>query len=137
MRRTMQTESQAWLQADPAGAGHRLPADDIIEYTLSKMQARLDGIAGHSGQERNGLLFTGNIHDAYPRGLILDMRLSPLDKMCWIMIRQYALQNDGAIFPSYDELQKLLASPASGLASRDTVSRALTMLRLTGWLSLC
>lgn len=57
--------------------------------------------------------------------------------MCWIMIRQYALQNDGAIFPSYDELQKLLSSPGSGQASRDTVSRALTMLRLTGWLSLC
>ncbi|HFW4839769.1 TPA: STY4528 family pathogenicity island replication protein [Salmonella enterica subsp. enterica serovar Wangata] len=133
----MQTESQAWLQADPAGVGHRLPADDIIDYTLARMQARLGGVAGQSGQERNGLLFTGNIHDAYPRALILDMRLSPLDKMCWIMIRQYALQNDGAIFPSYDELQKLLSSPGSGLASRDTVSRALTMLRLTGWLSLC
>ncbi|EBI1834952.1 helix-turn-helix domain-containing protein [Salmonella enterica] len=135
----MQTESQAQvqMQADPVRAGHRLPADDIIDYTLSKMQARLDGTAGQSGQERNGLLFTGNIHDAYPRALILDMRLSPLDKMCWIMIRQYALQNDGAIFPSYDELQKLLSSPGSGLASRDTVSRALTMLRLTGWLSLC
>ncbi|EAN5736104.1 helix-turn-helix domain-containing protein [Salmonella enterica] len=135
----MQTESQAQvqMQADPVRAGHRLPADDIIDYTLSKMQARLDGAAGQSGQERNGLLFTGNIHDAYPRALILDMRLSPLDRMCWIMIRQYALQNDGAIFPSYDELQKLLSSPGSGLASRDTVSRALTMLRLTGWLSLC
>ncbi|EKY8362378.1 helix-turn-helix domain-containing protein [Salmonella enterica] len=135
----MQTESQAQvqMQADPVRAGHRLPADDIIDYTLSKMQARLDGAAGQSGQERNGLLFTGNIHDAHPRALILDMRLSPLDRMCWIIIRQYALQNDGAIFPSYDELQKLLSSPGSGLASRDTVSRALTMLRLTGWLSLC
>ncbi|EAA6552061.1 helix-turn-helix domain-containing protein [Salmonella enterica subsp. diarizonae] len=128
-----------YAQTAPAGtgAGHRLPADDIIDYTLSKMQARLDGAPGTSGQERNGLLFTGNLHDAYPRALILDMRLSPLDKMCWIMIRQYALQNDGAVFPSYDELQKLLSSPGSGLASRGTVSRALTMLRLTGWLSLC
>lgn len=69
----MQTESQAWLQADPAEVGHRLPADDIIDYTLSKMQARLDVVASQSGQERNGLLFTGNIHDAYPRALILDM----------------------------------------------------------------
>ncbi|HCM1917190.1 TPA: helix-turn-helix domain-containing protein [Salmonella enterica subsp. salamae serovar 28:r:e,n,z15] len=123
-------------QAD-SGGGSRLPADDIIDYTLSRMQARLDGAPGSSGQERNGLLFTGNLHDAYPRALVLDMRLSPLDKMCWIMIRQYALQNDGAIFPSYDELQKLLSSPGAGQASRDTVSRALTMLRLTGWLSLC
>ncbi|HGJ5066782.1 TPA: STY4528 family pathogenicity island replication protein [Salmonella enterica subsp. enterica serovar Muenchen] len=127
-----------YAQADPAGTGaHRLPADDIIDYTLARMQARIDGAPVSSGQERNGLLFTGNLHDAYPRALVLDMRLSPLDKMCWIMIRQYALQNDGAIFPSYDELQKLLSSPGSGLASRGTVSRALTMLRLTGWLSLC
>ncbi|EHN5889115.1 helix-turn-helix domain-containing protein, partial [Salmonella enterica subsp. enterica serovar Newport] len=110
------------------------PADSIIDYTLAKMQARL--ATRHdvqSGQERSGLLFMGNVHDAYPRALILDIRLSPLDKMCWIMIRQYALQNDGAIFPSYDELQQLLASPGSGRASRDTVSRTLTMLRLTGW----
>ncbi|EDW1486860.1 helix-turn-helix domain-containing protein [Salmonella enterica subsp. enterica] len=128
-----------YAQTPPAGtgAGHCLPADDIIDYTLSKMRARIDGASGTSGQERNGLLFTGNLHDAYPRALVLDMRLSPLDKMCWIMIRQYALQNDGAVFPSYDELQKLLSSPGSGQASRDTVSRALTMLRLTGWLSLC
>lgn len=115
-----------------------LPADSIIDYTLARMQARLAmRNDAQSGQERSGLLFMGNVHDAYPRALLLDPRLSPLDKVAWMMIRQYALQNDGAIFPSYDELQQLLASPGSGLASRGTVSRALTMLRLTGWLSLC
>lgn len=115
-----------------------LPADGIIDYTLARMQERLAmRNDAQSGQERSGLLFMGNVHDAYPRALLLDTRLSPLDKIAWMFIRQYALQNDGAIFPSYDELQQLLASPGSGLASRDTVSRALTMLRLTGWLSLC
>ncbi|EKC4133022.1 helix-turn-helix domain-containing protein [Salmonella enterica subsp. enterica] len=115
-----------------------LPADSIIDYTLARMQARLaTRNDAQSGQERSGLLFMGNVHDAYPRALLLAPRLSPLDKVAWMMIRQYALQNDGAIFPSYDELQQLLASPGSGLASRGTVSRALTMLRLTGWLSLC
>lgn len=115
-----------------------LPADSIIDYTLARMQARLAmRNDAQSGQERSGLLFMGNVHDAYPRALLLDPRLSPLDKVAWMMIRQYALQNDGAIFPSYDELQQLLASPGSGLASRGTVSRALMMLRLTGWLSLC
>ncbi|EHT3572130.1 helix-turn-helix domain-containing protein [Salmonella enterica] len=115
-----------------------LPADSIIDYTLARMQERLAMRSDtQSGQERSGLLFMGNVHDAYPRALLLDTRLSPLDKVAWMMIRQYALQNDGAIFPSYDELQQLLASPGSGQASRGTVSRALTMLRLTGWLSLC
>ncbi|EHK8705376.1 helix-turn-helix domain-containing protein [Salmonella enterica] len=115
-----------------------LSADSIIDYTLARMQERLAmRNDAQSGQERSGLLFMGNVHDAYPRALLFDTRLSPLDKIAWMMIRQYALQNDGAIFPSYDELQQLLASPGAGLASRDTVSRALTMLRLTGWLSLC
>ncbi|EBZ4142522.1 helix-turn-helix domain-containing protein [Salmonella enterica subsp. enterica serovar Kottbus] len=114
------------------------PADSIIDYTLARMQERLATRHDEQpGQERSGLLFMGNVHDAYPRALLLDTRLSPLDKVAWMMIRQYALQNDGAIFPSYDELQQLLASPGSGQASRSTVSRALTMLRLTGWLSLC
>ncbi len=66
--RTMQTPAQ--VMEEPGSSVHRLPADDIIDYTLSKMQARLDGTPGSSGQERNGLLFTGNIHDAYPRALI-------------------------------------------------------------------
>lgn len=115
-----------------------LPADSIIEYTLAKMQHRLSERTDvQTGLERSGLLFMGNVHDAYPRALLLDTRLSPLDKIAWMMIRQYAMQNDGAIFPSYDDLQQLLASPGMGKASRHTVSRALTMLRLTGWLSLC
>ncbi|MDE9504704.1 STY4528 family pathogenicity island replication protein, partial [Xenorhabdus bovienii] len=68
---------------------------------------------------------------------LLDNRLSPLDKTGWMMIRLYAQQNEGAVFPSYDELQVLLASPYKGKASRETVSRVLLMLRITGWLSLC
>lgn len=60
--RTMQTPAQ--VMEEPGTSVHRLPADDIIDYTLSKMQARLNGMPGSSGQERNGLLFTGNIHDA-------------------------------------------------------------------------
>ncbi|EAN5188844.1 helix-turn-helix domain-containing protein [Salmonella enterica subsp. enterica serovar Infantis] len=123
---------------EPVNRNSTLPADSIIDYTLARMQERLAmRNDAQSGQERSGLLFMGNVHDAYPRALLLDTRLSPLDKVAWMMIRQYALQNDGAIFPSYDELQQLLASPGSGQASRDTVSRSLTMLRLTGWLSLC
>lgn len=53
------------------------------------------------------------------------------------MIRLCAQQTQGAVFPTYDELQLQLASPFNGKASRETVSRVLLMLRLTGWLSLC
>lgn len=115
-----------------------LPADSLIAFTLEKMNARLAANPlRDNGRVRSGLLFTGNVHDAIPRRLLLDQRLSPLDKMGWMMIRLYAQNNEGAIFPCYDELQVQLASPGKGKASRETVSRVLLMLRITGWLSLC
>ncbi|MBF1995457.1 helix-turn-helix domain-containing protein [Serratia symbiotica] len=116
-----------------------MPPDSIVALTLSRMQQNLERRADSCdvSQERSGLLFMGNVHDAYPRWLFLDTRLSPLDKTAWVMIRLYAQQNEGAVFPTYDELQMQLASAHSEKASRDTVSRVLLMLRLTGWLSLC
>ncbi|WP_236637239.1 STY4528 family pathogenicity island replication protein [Photorhabdus australis] len=116
-----------------------LSPDSLIAFTLEQMNARLavQAEGDEKKQLRSGLLYLGNVHDAMPRQLILDTRLSPLDKMAWIMIRLYAQQNAGAVFPTYDELQLQLASPHSGKASRETVSRVLLMLRITGWLSLC
>ncbi len=72
-----------------------------------------------------------------PAGCCWIRAFLPLDKTAWMMIRLHALNNEGAVFPTYDELQLQLASPGCGKASRETVSRVLTMLRLTGWLSLC
>ncbi|CAH6335199.1 STY4528 family pathogenicity island replication protein [Pantoea agglomerans] len=116
-----------------------IPADSIVTHTLSRMEKNLErrAVNGDAGQERSGLLFMGNVHDAFPRRLFLDTRLSPLDKTAWVMIRLYAQQNEGAVFPTYDELQAQLASAHSDKASRETVSRTLLMLRLTGWISLC
>ncbi|PNO64571.1 STY4528 family pathogenicity island replication protein [Serratia marcescens] len=124
----------------------RTPDDNLITFTLAQMNARLtariEAENTHPGTAdvthlRSGLLYMGNVHDSVPRRLLLDTRLSPLDKQAWIMIRLYAQQNQGAVFPTYDELQLQLASPFKGQASRETVSRVLLMLRLTGWLSLC
>lgn len=116
-----------------------VPVDDVIQRTLAKMQNRIEQKmqSGEQSNEQSGLLFLGNVHDAVPRRLFLDSRLSPLDKMAWVMIRLYVQQNEGAVFPTYDELQCQLALPHSDKASRETVSRTLLMLRLTGWLSLC
>ncbi|EMX8466973.1 helix-turn-helix domain-containing protein [Serratia marcescens] len=124
----------------------RTQDDNLITFTLAQMNARLtariEAENTHPGTAdvthlRSGLLYMGNVHDSVPRRLLLDTRLSPLDKQAWIMIRLYAQQNQGAVFPTYDELQLQLASPFKGQASRETVSRVLLMLRLTGWLSLC
>ena len=112
------------------------PDDSLISHTIEQMNARLaericddtQATAGDVTNLRSGLLFTGNVHDAVPRRLMLDTRLSPLDKVAWMMIRLYAQQNQqsqGAMFPTYDELQLQLASPFKGKASRETVSRVL------------
>ena len=116
-----------------------LPPDSIVEFTLSRMQNSLASRTPENDvtSERSGLLFLGNVHDAFPRQLFMDTRLSLLDKTAWVMIRLYAQQNEGAVFPTYDELQLQLASPHAEKASRETISRVLLMLRITGWLSLC
>ncbi|MCX2194490.1 helix-turn-helix domain-containing protein [Pantoea agglomerans] len=116
-----------------------LPDDSLIHQAVTKLTDRLTARLPEEQNSyvRGGLLFTGNIHDSMPRRLLLDHRLSPLDKMGWIIIRLHALSNDGAVFPSYEELQLQLATPGKGRASKETISRVLLMLRITGWLSLC
>jgi hypothetical protein len=116
-----------------------LPNDSLIHQAVTKLTDRLEARLpeDHNSYVRGGLLFTGNIHDSMPRRLLLEQRLSPLDKMGWIIIRLHALSNDGAVFPSYEELQLQLATPGKGRASKETISRILLMLRITGWLSLC
>jgi len=123
----------------------RTANESLINFTLAQMNARMAeriDVEKQTGTVdvtnlRSGLLYMGNVHDSISRRLLLDTRLSPLDKTAWVMIRLYAQHNQGAVFPTYDELQLQLASPFNGKASRETVSRVLLMLRLTGWLSLC
>lgn len=84
----------------------RIPDDSLISFTLAQMNARMAeriNAEKHTGSAdvtnlRSGLLYMGNVHDSIPRRLLLDTRLSPLDKTAWIMIRLYAQQNQGPYF---------------------------------------
>ncbi|MEB0080010.1 STY4528 family pathogenicity island replication protein [Pseudomonas sp. CCI3.2] len=79
---------------------------------------------------------TGNPHEAFPRRLLLDNRLTPLERNAWQVFR-LLLNDDGLTsFPTYEQLRPYLASSPYKLASRETVAKALTALRLTRWLSL-
>ncbi|MGE4593401.1 STY4528 family pathogenicity island replication protein [Alcaligenes sp.] len=82
-------------------------------------------------------LFSGNRHETVPRRLFLDRRLTPLERNAWQVFR-LMLNDDGVTaFPTYEQLRPWLASmPCAGQASHETVARALTLLRLTRWLSL-
>lgn len=86
--------------------------------------------------ERTGIIFTGNPHEAVPRRLLLDNRLTPLERNAWQVFR-LLLNDDGLTsFPTYEQLRPYLASTPFKLASRETVAKALTALRMTRWLSL-
>ncbi|MBN8451920.1 STY4528 family pathogenicity island replication protein [Accumulibacter sp.] len=85
----------------------------------------------------DSFLYSGNRHESVPRALFLDRRLTPLERNAWQVFR-FQLNDDGVTaFPTYDQLRPYLASmPCGAQASHETVARALTLLRLTRWLSL-
>jgi len=85
----------------------------------------------------DAFLFSGNRHETVPRRLFLDRRLTPLERNAWQVFR-LMLNDDGVTaFPTYEQLRPWLAlMPCAGQASHETVARALTLLRLTRWLSL-
>ncbi|MHC8308623.1 STY4528 family pathogenicity island replication protein [Pseudomonas sp. GT1P32] len=83
-----------------------------------------------------GFLFSGQSHEVVPRQLLLDSRLTPLERNAWQVFR-LMLQGQGVVTPRYEDLQPYLSSvPYGASASRETIARVLTMLRLTRWLSL-
>ena len=82
-------------------------------------------------------IYSGQLHDCVPRALLLDRRLSPLERNAWQVIR-LLLNGDGVTaLPTYERLRPFLTtSPCAERASCETVARALTVLRLCRWLSL-
>lgn len=87
-------------------------------------------------KEFAGIVFSGNPHETVPRRLLLDDRLSPLERNTWQVFR-LLMNGDGVTaFPTYDQLRPYLGNNPGRPASRETVAKALTVLRLTRWLSL-
>lgn len=92
--------------------------------------------SGGADEPDDGLLFCGNVHESVPRALFLDERLTPLERNAWQIIRMRVGPDGVTAFPTYDSLRPYLTSvPCSGRASDETIARALTLLRLTRWLS--
>lgn len=83
-----------------------------------------------------GFLYSGQSLDSVPRRLLLDCRLTPLERNAWQVFR-LLLDGQGLTTPRYQDLQPYLSSvPYGPAASRETIARVLTVLRLTRWLSL-
>ncbi|TBU88462.1 STY4528 family pathogenicity island replication protein [Phytopseudomonas dryadis] len=103
--------------------------DDAIQH--------LAPAASATAHLHDGFLFSGNRHDSVPRALFFDRRLTPLERNAWQVCR-LQLNDDGVTaFPTYEQLRPFLTSmPCAPKASHETVARAMTVLRLTRWLSL-
>ena len=72
-----------------------------------------------------------------PRALLLDKRLTPLERNAWQVLRTMLNEEGITTFPVYERLSTWLTSmPCANRASHETVARALTILRLTRWISL-
>ena len=83
-----------------------------------------------------GIIFSGNPHETVPRRLILDDRLTPLERNAWQVFRLLINDDGVTAFPTYDQLRPYLGMQPGKPASRETISKALVTLRLTRWLSL-
>tara|TARA_R110002073_G_scaffold246213_1_gene409033 strand:+ start:3986 stop:5218 length:1233 start_codon:yes stop_codon:yes gene_type:complete len=97
--------------------------DRLIQATTSRAQA-----AGGAN-----LLFLGHRHEAFPTAVVCDPLLEPVDKVVWMVIMLQAHDTGGrAAFPHYERIAEL-----ANIASTSTIARAVAILRLTRWLSLC
>lgn len=107
------------------------PLASVLDTALKSLRAQT---AQGNG---DGFLFSGNRHETVPRSLLLDDRLTPLERNAWQVFRML-LNDDGVTaFPTYETLRRHLASvPCGAQASHETVAKILKQLRLTRWLSL-
>lgn len=104
-----------------------------IQNTISQLRNRSPSADPQDEEPQSSLLFFGNWQDPYPRALVTDPILEPVDKVVWQIIRTH-LSTPSAVtaFPSYRAIRA-----GANVKSNHTVSRAITILRATRWLSLC
>jgi len=102
-----------------------------LARALDELQASVEGPAA------DRLLYSGNRHDAVPRALLFDRRLTPLERNAWQLLRLQVNPDGITAVRTYDHLRPHLAAmPCGAQASHETIARVLSVLRLTRWLSL-
>ena len=98
------------------------------------IKATVAGLAGEGEQASpEAMLFLGNWHQSIPSLVIQDPILEPVDKVVWMVIMSHARETGSrTAFPDYDTI-----ASQTNIASTSTVARAIAILRLTRWLTLC
>ncbi|WP_157969752.1 STY4528 family pathogenicity island replication protein [Pseudomonas huaxiensis] len=84
-----------------------------------------------------GLLYSGDTHGPVPRQLFTDNRLTPLERNAWQLFRMTLASEGISPLPTYEQLQPYMTTmPCGAKASHETIARALTLLRLSRWMTL-
>ncbi len=79
------------------------------------------------------MLFLGNRHQSYPTLVITDPVLEPVDKLVWMVIMLQVQDHTApTVFPGYGTIGRM-----ANVGSRSTIARAIAILRITRWLTLC
>jgi len=85
-----------------------------------------------NGTEVGSLIYMGNVHDSFPRGLIIDPILNSEEIHTWMLMRlEVSDQFSVTRIPKQDTLMEQLK------CSRPIVSRNLQVLRAMRWITLC
>ncbi|MBF8791629.1 hypothetical protein IRZ70_02265 [Pseudomonas monteilii] len=111
-------------------------ASGQLEAHVQKKRAEDTAPTAAPATPYSGIIFSGNPHETVPRKLLLDNRLTPLERNCWQVFRLLVNEDGITAFPTYDQLRPYLGMNPGKHASRETVAKALAVLRLTRWLSL-
>lgn len=120
------TKSGAPIEPSKGSGGQpRRALDAAIEAAASALARR--------ETPGDGLLFLCSMQEALPRLALQDPTLEPVDKIVWANLWLWAKEHGaGAAFPSYETLMR-----RANVRSRATAARALGILRLTRWVTLC
>ncbi len=112
---------------DSAVRPETLALDALIQATIKHVEE------GATHPSSNSMLFLGNRHTSFPTLVVQDPVLEPVDKLVWMSIRLQASETGGnTAFPSYASIAR-----TANVSSKATISRAVTILRITRWLTLC
>lgn len=102
------------------------PTGDLFQRRLEQAESMA------RQQQGEALMLLGEVQDAIPRALIMDADVPAIAVRVWCYLRLSADTPDRSMMaPGYAEIMKNL-----NIGSRETVSHAYQVLRLTRWLTL-
>ena len=115
------------MNASKSPRPETLALDALIQETVAQVQQS----AGNKPVDT--MLFLGNRHQSFPTLVITDPVLEPVDKLVWMVVMLQVHETAAStVFPGYGSIGQM-----ANVGSRSTVARAIAILRVTRWLTLC